>query len=281
MEIVAYGIDRIKLSVTGWILKNPDVEGELCGRQHGFDWYNCGMYRIGFSAAYAVLEYGSLWCALNSTGFTDFWASVTAHLDELFVTYSSPKISRLDAYIDRVGKKVSEFSATDYTGRAAVKTSTWKDANGQVETAYLQACSGSWRLRRYNKTKEISDNGTAHRYDDIYTQENVIRTEIEIGKDALKNMAERSFSSALALLEKLIDEISCEELKRLKQFLTSNGRVAWKASKRGQNNGQKTLESIIKAMEILHADYVAIAGNDRRMWAYLALWADKKISVEV
>lgn len=279
MEIVAYGIDRIKLSVTGWVLNNPDVNGELCGKQHGFDWYNCGLYRLGFSPGYAVVEYGSLWCALNSVGFTDFWPSVKAHLNELFKNFSSPKISRLDAYIDVIGRNVSEFSAADYSGRAAVKTSVWRDAAGTIETAYLQACSGAWRLRRYNKTKEISDNGTAHRYDDIYTQENVIRTEIEIGKDALKNMAERSFSAALALLEKLIDEISCAELKQLKKYLTSNGQVIWKASKRGQNNGQKTLEAIIKAMEILHSDYVAIAGNDRRMWAYLALWADKKITI--
>lgn len=283
MDVLKIGIDRLKLSVSGWVLRNPEVDGKHIGQAHGFDWFDCGLYSIGFNPAYAVIELGALWFLQADTDGFDVWSSVARQLDSIFHTYQSPKISRCDVYLDYRGTVVNELHELDYTGKAKVKTNAWR-SGARIETAYLSAASGSFIIRRYDKTQEINDKDLSHRYPENY-QSGVIRCEIEYNKSMLKNLQSRDYYSVINYIGKHLSECAFQEaaamLEEVKKVISLE-KVSYKAAGSGELNGRRTKDRIFKALEQLHSDFRALSGgDDREFFTKLAQFAAKNITIHV
>jgi hypothetical protein len=283
MDNLKIGVDRLKLSVSGWVLRSPDVSGKQIGKQHGFDWYDCGLYTIGFSPAYAVIELGALWFLQSGTDGFDIWSAVSKQLYDIFDVYQSPKISRIDIYVDYYSKVVSELHELDYSGKAKVKTNAWR-SDSRIETSYLSAASGSFVVRRYDKTQEINDKDIAHRYPEEY-QTGVVRCEIEYNKSMLKSLQSRDYYSVLNYIGKHLSECAFDEAHVMLDELVkvvSLEKVNYKASTTGELNGRRTKDRIFKALEQLHSDFIALSsGDDREFFTRLAQIAEKKVTIQV
>ncbi|TCK60750.1 hypothetical protein [Seleniivibrio woodruffii] len=282
--IVHYGFDRLKVSVSNYVFRTTDLEGlEPKGMSNGFRWFSNAKYALGISDGYCVIEFFSLWFITEVSTMSEVWPKVSGFLSDMFERYENPRISRVDVFADYTGDSIEELTNEDYRGKSKTKTGKFSGDTG-TETSYLFNRSHSWTVRRYDKSREISDNMTGHRYDPEYAS-GVIRIEAEYQKDYLKNLKERSFKNCIAFIIKHLRECRPVELGFLADRLEEEiggGVIQYKASTTGQHTGQRTKERIYKALALLHGDFRAITGgDDTEFYAELAKLGRKAISIHV
>lgn len=264
-DYLKIGVDRLKFSVSSWHIRDRSFfnSHECTGKAHGFDWYNCGLYTAGFSDDYAVFEFGAMFFILLCSGGLDVMNGVEAELSKVLYAYEKPKITRIDLFLDYLGKEVKEFSSSSYTGRYAVKFSPVV-YNNRVETSYFFPVTKAWMIRRYDKTQEIKDKELYHRYDDVYLN-GVIRCEFEFNKSCLSNLKERDYNSVLNYIANFLFGCNFHEAEALssciQEYLELRP-VEYKASSAGELNGQRTRERILKRLDVLLAEYASVSQGD-------------------
>lgn len=283
MNILSYGFDRLKLSVSEYRLnENILHDYEYFGNSHGFSFYGDQQLRVGVGTDYCVVEFMALWFMNNIYAMSDTWAAVESELNRLLSQWEKPRMSRIDVYVDIKTSEFTELSVKNYHGKSKIKEG--RIGGESAETYYLFSKSRSWTIRKYDKSREISENMTAHRYSDEYSTD-VKRIEVEYQKEYLKNLSERTFDNSIAYISKHLKETDIQELHFLADRLENEigyGEVCYKAKSAGERNGRRLKDGIYKYLRILHEDFTSLTcGDDREFFAELARIAKKEVSIHV
>jgi len=267
MQILNYGIDRLRISFSNYKLKDFDSFTECFpqkGSSRGWLWYKNHIASIGFSndGIYCSVEFFALFFITKGQRFNKTEAIVKEFLDSFFSAYSAYKVTRLDIFIDKKKNTLEPLTHDIYTGTSKLEHYIYGE-EGNIGTYYLQPKTKAWILKRYDKSEEIIAHNISHRYNEHYNS-NVIRTEYSYQKKCLKNLKEQSFANVIAYAIRNMGKLKIVESEKLIELLTKEVQQVcntYKSSK-GQYTGEKVKRQILENARQLHAEYNSMS-NDK------------------
>ncbi len=268
MELINYGIDRLKFSLSTYRLKDHkkfNSDFKYKGESKGYKWYQSPLASMGFDnyGKYCIVELHALHFIIRHKGFCDIEKNIHEFLSTYIDSYSAIKLTRIDIYADYEGTEVYPLLGGCYSGKSKTGLIEFKPEDNKLGSSYLQAKrKNSWKIRRYDKTAEIIENKTEHRYPAIYKQ-GVIRTEYVYEKSSLENLTDRSVPNVLAYIINHLSKVNLPESKVLTDRIRDEaitGKAEYKASK-GSYTGARVKKAILQRMIQLEKEYLVLGGN--------------------
>lgn len=192
---------------------------------------------------------------LDENYYIDYIISIFSNVNYKLSKYSI-KFNRVDFAVDYIGDFVSFEKSFNFINYKKIKSLETIRNVGEIKKGLSSYLNGSnWNICRYEKSKEISAEKSY--YPDIYRDNNIIRLEIRLKKEYLKNY-DKNRQKFFYLLKKLLEDIDDKEINKLGILDILENMQKVKSIKNNLKGEymilrEKILNDILDDLESLHA----------------------------